>query len=97
MARRSKAGLAEGIVVTKEHVATMAKPILLTDLLTPDLVAHFPNIAGIVARQGGLLSHLAIMAREAGLPVVVTDKPIKCGDYIYLDGTTGEITLTKNK
>jgi phosphohistidine swiveling domain-containing protein len=90
-------GWAEGIVVTKEDMSAAVKPILLTDLLTPDLVAHFPSISGIIARQGGVLSHLAIMAREAGLPVVVTDKPVKSGDHICLDGTTGDITITERQ
>ena len=90
-------GLAEGELVTIDNLKTGVKPILLTDMLTPDLVMHFPKIVGIVARQGGLLSHLAIMAREAGLPVIVTNQPVQPGSVISLDATNGTITTISSR
>lgn len=87
-------GQAEGVVVTVEKVmSSKEKKILLTDMLTPDLTKYFSNIVGIIAKQGGLLSHLAIMAREAGIPVVVTSKLVSVGTMVFLDGTKGEIRV----
>lgn len=79
--------------------AAGAKPILYVDLLTPDLVDSFGLVAGIIAAQGGLLSHLAIVAREQGIPVIVGarlhDGPLVIGQRIEMDGSTAEIRLSK--
>jgi pyruvate,water dikinase len=45
--------------------------IILVDALFPELTRYFGIVGGIVAREGGILSHLAIVAREYGIPVVV--------------------------
>ena len=37
----------------------------------PGLVAAFPVARGIITETGGLLSHLAIVAREQGFPLVL--------------------------
>ena len=57
----------------------------------------FPSIGGIVAETGGQLSHTSIVAREYGLPAVVSvDKAttrIKHGQFIILDGDDGRVYL----
>ncbi|MEJ2634664.1 MAG: PEP/pyruvate-binding domain-containing protein [Calditrichia bacterium] len=57
----------------------------------------FPGIGGIVAESGGQLSHSAIIAREYGLPAVVSVKKatrlIKDGQPITLDGNNGRVYL----
>jgi pyruvate,water dikinase len=57
----------------------------------------FPSIGGIVAETGGQLSHSAIIAREYGLPAVVSVKKatriIHEGQPIMLDGDTGRVYL----
>ncbi|MFN8389713.1 MAG: PEP/pyruvate-binding domain-containing protein [Bdellovibrionota bacterium] len=53
------------------RIGKSCAPILYTRELQPQLVTYFDQISGIVAERGGLLSHLAIMARERGIPVVV--------------------------
>lgn len=71
--------------------------ILYTESLTPNLTQYFTNIVGIVSHYGGLLSHLAIVAREQHLPVVVgyplKDGVVKIGDQITINGVTGEISV----
>lgn len=72
--------------------------ILLAPTLSPDLARHFGIIGGIIAREGGILSHLAIVARESGTPVVVdTRKELETliGYRVSIDGTTGEIAHQK--
>lgn len=52
---------------------------------------------GIISENGGLLSHLAIIAREREIPVIVnfslSKSEIKIGDEITMDGSTGEVNL----
>ena len=56
---------------------------------------YFPLISGLVTELGGLLSHGAVIARECGIPCIIsipgaTDL-IKTGDSVVLDGTAGTI------
>ena len=65
-------GIASGVLCTLDSLSSSTEPkILLVDSLQPELTATFSQVAGIVCKQGGMLSHLAIMAREAGLPVLL--------------------------
>ncbi len=55
----------------------------------------FAGIAGIVAEAGGQLSHTAIVAREYGLPAVVSvrqaTRELRDGEAITLDGRRGRV------
>ncbi len=90
-------GLARGELVSRSILDTLRDDskarILYTDLLTPDLVRYFDRISGIVSQNGGLLSHLAIVARERGIPVVVgysfSDGNIRYGERVEIDGSSG--------
>ncbi|MEI6478012.1 MAG: PEP/pyruvate-binding domain-containing protein [bacterium] len=86
-------GTASGTVVSAADLPANGKAILAARLLTPDLVDLFPHISGIIATTGGLLSHLAIMAREAGIPVVSGVGSIESylGCEVTIDGTAGTI------
>jgi len=57
----------------------------------------FSGIGGIVAETGGQLSHTSIVAREYGLPAVVSVKKathlIRDGQPITVDGDTGRVYL----
>ena len=97
-------GIAEGELVFESHfakdtemMAVGEKRILYTPILSPHLVKFFPNVSGIVAEQGGMLSHLAILAREQGIPVVVRVRPddsrVIGGRRLLINGTTGDIQL----
>lgn len=92
-------GLAEGRVVGLADISSVEhKAILATSLLTPDLVSLFPKISGIIAKTGGILSHLAIMAREAGIPVVggVDRLESLIGIEVKIDGSDGTVTKTED-
>jgi pyruvate,water dikinase len=58
----------------------------------------FSRIGGVVAETGGQLSHTSIVAREYGLPAVVSVKKatrvIRDGQPITVDGTQGRVYLT---
>ncbi|XP_014672894.1 PREDICTED: putative phosphoenolpyruvate synthase isoform X1 [Priapulus caudatus] len=57
---------------------------------------YFPLISGLCTEMGALLSHGAVVAREYGLPCIVSAKKatsiFKTGDEVILDGTRGTIT-----
>jgi len=91
------AGIARGKLVSTENLKAGEKNILYTKLLTPDLTNYFPKISGIVSEEGGILSHLAIMARENNIPVLVgfnlQKSKIKLGENIEIDGSKGSIEM----
>lgn len=73
--------------------------ILLVDTLDPSLTQYFDRISGIISRQGGILSHLAIVAREYGIPVVVDqsiDRTMALGKIVHIDGGKGTIIFEKS-
>ncbi len=91
-------GKAKGrLVMVKDLKEGAGDFILYTSLLTPDLLSYFNSIKGIVSEKGSALSHLAILAREKGLPVVtgvgLENGQIKIGDLIELDGSKGTVDL----
>ena len=57
---------------------------------------YFPLISGLVTELGGLLSHGAVVARECGIPCIVSTPAatdlIQTGDHVVLDGTAGTIS-----
>lgn len=71
--------------------------VLVTRFLEPGLAAHLPGLGGLVAETGSVLSHLAIVARELGVPTVVaaagarTRFPV--GTTVAVDGATGEVLV----
>ena len=93
------AGLAQGILQNHEYVDSEkpdgSKIILYTEILSPSLTKYFDKISGIVSENGGLLSHLAIVAREKDIPVIVgfslSNSILKLGDSVQIDGSNGKI------
>lgn len=93
------AGTAQGVLLDSKALdsdpSTTEQIILYTEILSPDLTKYFGRISGIVSKNGGMLSHLAIVAREHNLPVVVgfsLSDTIQLRDYIDIDGISGSVT-----
>jgi phosphohistidine swiveling domain-containing protein len=71
--------------------------VLVTTTLSPGLGPLLPRLKGIVAETGSVLSHLAILAREAGVATVVgyagaTDDLAE-GTVVVVDGDDGRVTI----
>lgn len=71
--------------------------ILVVRNLDPALAPLLPRLAGLVAETGSVLSHLAILAREFGLPTVV-DVPdavqrFAPGTKLVIDGSNGDVRV----
>lgn len=62
-------------------------------------LSSFKNVKGIIIEKGSLLSHLAITARELGIPCVMNVRNIsvviKYGTKVQLNGNTGVVTVLK--
>jgi phosphohistidine swiveling domain-containing protein len=71
--------------------------VLVTTTLSPGLGPLLPRLQGIVAETGSVLSHLAILAREAGVATVVgyagamQDLPEDA--VVHVDGDGGRVTI----
>lgn len=72
--------------------------VVVADLTTPDLTSLLIDAAGIVTDIGGLSSHAANIARELGIPCVVSTiyatKLINQGDLVEVDGDNGIVQVT---
>jgi phosphohistidine swiveling domain-containing protein len=71
--------------------------VLVVRTLDPGLAPVLGRVAAIVAETGSPLSHLAILAREQGVPVVVgfagaVDR-FPPGTHVVVDGGTGAVEL----
>jgi len=87
------------------------KTILVRLETSPEDIGGMAVAQGILTARGGMTSHAAVVARGMGKPCVagcgalnisyekkemkVGDKVIKQGDWISIDGTTGEVFAEK--
>lgn len=91
-------GVIEGeIIVIDEPEITIdvSDKIIVTKMTDPGWVFLIKNCKGIIAQQGSLLSHTAIISRELGKPAIVNVKNVlqllNTGDKVKINGLTGEI------
>ena len=81
--------------VTYDAENPPAGSVLVTTTLQPGLAPLLTRLNGIVAETGSVLSHLAILAREAGVATVVgyagamDDLPE--GAVVRVDGESGQV------
>ncbi len=71
--------------------------ILVAERTDPGWIMLFPAAAGLLVERGSLLSHSAIVAREMGIPAVVSIAQIttlvETGDWVEMDGARGTVRL----
>jgi pyruvate,water dikinase len=71
--------------------------VLVVRTLDPGLAPMLPGLRGLVAETGSVLSHLAILAREFGIPTVVgvedAVRRFPPGTHVVVDGVTGEVAV----
>jgi pyruvate,water dikinase len=74
----------------------VAGDVLVVRTLDPGLASVLPTLGGLVAETGSVLSHLAILAREYGVPTVVglagASDRFADGAWVLVDGSTGEVS-----
>jgi pyruvate,water dikinase len=88
-------GSGPAVVVNCECELARIAPgdILVTRVAGPALSHVLPRVAGVVAERGGSTSHLASLARERGIPMVLgvheATRKIPDGAQVAVDGVTG--------
>ena len=69
--------------------------VLVTKVAGPSLSYVLPHVAGVVAELGGSTSHLASLARERGIPMVLgvldATRHIPDGVQVAVDGVAGVV------
>jgi phosphohistidine swiveling domain-containing protein len=69
--------------------------IIVAHTTDPGWILLFPLAAGIIVERGSPLSHSAIVARELGIPAVVSMADatswLQSGDRVIIDGATGVV------
>jgi pyruvate,water dikinase len=87
--------------VVKDPRTTDFKPgdILVAERTDPGWIVLYSAAAGLVIERGSLLSHSMIVARELGIPAVVSLPHaadwLRDGEWIELDGGRGLVTRIK--
>jgi pyruvate,water dikinase len=75
--------------------ATEEGRVLVTQHLGPDLAGLLPHLDGLVSETGSALSHVAILAREMGVPTVAgvagARRRFRPGVRVVVDGTAGTV------
>lgn len=85
------------VVRDPNGVELQAGSILVAERTDPGWIMLFPAASGLLVEKGSLLSHSAIVARELGLPAVVSIPGVtnwlKDGDKVEFDGSTGKVRV----
>jgi pyruvate,water dikinase len=90
-------GTGRAVVVNCECELTRVAPgdVLITRVAGPALSHILPRVAGVVAELGGSTSHLASLARERGIPMVLgvldATATIPDGAQVAVDGVAGVV------
>lgn len=83
-------------VITDPRGATLPPgTILVAERTDPGWILLFPAASALLVERGSLLSHSAIVAREMGIPAIVSVPGIthwlQDGDIVEMNGTTGTV------
>ena len=91
-------GVIEGEILVIDNpdiTIDSSNKIIVTKMTDPGWVFLIKNSKGVIAEQGSLLSHTAIISRELKKPAIVNVKNVlqnlSSGDKVKINGLTGEI------
>ncbi|MDE1810493.1 MAG: hypothetical protein KGH66_00400 [Candidatus Micrarchaeota archaeon] len=96
-------GYAKGRAIIVKSMADLHKvkkgDIMVAIATVPDFVPAMERASGIIAEEGGITSHAAIVSRELRLPCIVgatnVTRIIRDGDMLELDATNGKVKILK--
>lgn len=94
-------GKVSGRVYKSFHGIKNVKPgyILVTPITRPQDTPFLKKFAAIITNEGGILSHIAVVARELKIPAVmstkIATKVLKDGDVVEVDANKGIIKILK--
>ncbi len=97
-------GIVEGevlVVTDVTRVKDYQDKILVTKMTDPGWVFLLVRAKGVISEKGSLLSHTAIISRELQIPSIVgvsgVLSDLQTGDYVRMNGATGEIEKLRGK
>ena len=98
-------GVVEGTARVVKSVKEIGRleegDILVCQVTNPTWAPIFQKISAAVSDSGGSMSHMAIVAREYGLPAVVgtgnATQKIRDGQRIRVDGGRGTVTILQDE
>lgn len=89
------------VVHSPSEIDGLSNCILVAEKTDPGWTPLFPLAKALLIERGSLLSHAAIVARELGIPAVVSIpqllKKIKDGMWVEMNGTTGQIRILEQE
>ena len=89
------------VVRDPKNARLSAGCILVADHTDPGWIMLFPSAIGLLVERGSLLSHSAIVARELGIPAVISIPGLldwlHDGDEVELDGAAGAVRRLASK
>lgn len=92
-------GIVKGYVHVKGNKDAEDNFILITTMTHPDDVPLIKKCSAIVTDEGGMLSHVAVIARELKKPCIIGTKiatsVLKQGDYIEVDADKSVVRKLK--
>lgn len=98
------AGVVEGrarVILSMADADIVEGDILVTPFTDPSWTPLFVSVKGLVTEVGGLMTHGAVIAREYGLPAVVSvenaTRLIKDGQRIRVNGTEGYVEIVETE
>jgi pyruvate, water dikinase len=86
---------AQVLTAVDSAIEVIPGSILVAPTIRPDWLPLLKHAVGVIAEQGGMTSHSAIIARELGIPAVVgatnATRLLQTGENILLNGDRGEV------
>jgi pyruvate,water dikinase len=83
------------VVTDPRFVDLGRRAVLVAENTDPGWIMIFPSALAVLVERGSLLSHAAIVARELGIPAVVSVPGLTAwlrdGDWVELDGSSGAV------
>jgi phosphohistidine swiveling domain-containing protein len=93
-------GVVAGVVTTIEQasagISSDEPMILVCESADACIQTLLPASAGLITLRGSMLSHIATLAREYGIPAVVNHpmaETLRAGQQVLLNGNTGEVEV----
>lgn len=90
-------GVVEGEVRVVDEPVGINGSILATYRTDPGWITVLPTVSGLLIERGSPLTHVAIAAREFGIPTIVQipglTERLQSGDTIRMDGADGRIAI----
>lgn len=83
------------VILDPRNAVIESGEILVAPRTDPGWIMLFPAAAGLLVEHGSLLSHSAIVAREMGIPAIVSiggvTAWVRTGEWLEMDGSTGVV------